>query len=229
MAKSSTSSHPPSLRHATDKLSCLAPLRASQRGTRRGLQGLGGAGLLALSLSLAYASGPYPDMLSTADRDRLSRYTPLRQATLDYVRAHADPQDLVLLEGVLDGSGADIAPAQLAGVWYCRTFKLSRNTKMPLVIYGNFACLVTDDNDGLRLQKLTGSQRTSGAFYDIGETRLAYVGAMALGDEGETLDYGVRQDRNQVGYLYAITPNRLRLELPAPPFESDFDILSLYR
>lgn len=204
-------------------------MRYIARGMLALLQSAGGLLLLTAGLAAVQASGTYPDMLSTADRDRLSRYTPLRQTTLDYVRAHAEQEDLTVLEATLDGSGADIPPAQLAGVWYCRTLKLSRNPELPLVVYGSFACLITDDSDGLRLQKLTGSQRTSGLFYDIGETRLAYVGALTLGDETEDLLYGARQDRNQVGYLYVITPDRLRLELPAPHFESDFDILALYR
>lgn len=203
--------------------------RVLESGIRPLLMSLCGILLFGAGALTAQATGPYPDMLTTADRDRLSRYAPLRRATLEYVRAHASPNDLAVLETALEGSAADIPPAQLAGVWYCRTLKLSRNPELPLIVYGNFACLITDDSDGLRLQKLTGSQRTSGVFYDIGETRLAYVGALTLGDENGELAYGARQDRNQVGYLYAITPNRLRLELPAPQFESDFDILALHR
>lgn len=177
----------------------------------------------------ALADGPYPDMLVTADRDRMQRFAPLRDDIIDYVQEHAARDELPVLNEVLNGSAIDIAPSALTGVWYCRTLKLSRDPELTLVVYGDFACLITDDHVGLRLQKLTGSQRTNGTFYDIGETRRAYVGALTLGDESGMVEYGDASDRNQVGYLYVLAPNRMRLELPAPHYESDFDILFLHR
>jgi len=189
---------------------------------------LAGATVLATA-GVAWAHGPYPDMLVTADRDRMQRYAPLRDDIIEYVQEHASRDELPVLNEVLYGSAIDIAPAALAGVWYCRTLKLSRNPELALIVYGDFACLVTDDHEGLRLQKLTGSQRTNGTFYDIGETRRAYVGALTLGDESGMVDYGDLPDRNQVGYLYVLSPDRMRLELPAPHYESDFDILFLHR
>lgn len=187
-------------------------------------------GLAASFLSVgAWASGPFPDMLSTADRDRLSRYEPVRRTTLAYVRAHANPIDLATLEAALAGSASDIPPAELAGEWRCRTIKLARNEELPLVIYASFRCLMHDDSAGLRLEKLTGSQRTKGTFYDIGETKLGYVGTLALGDEPNAPKYGEDPERNQVGYLIPVSATHMRLEFPSPVYEADFEVLELRR
>ena len=188
-----------------------------------------GSAVLFAVAACAQASGPFPDMLSTADRDRLSRYEPIRRATLEFVWQHAAPRDLAALQSVLNGSASDLRPAEMAGEWLCRTIKLSRKRDLPLVIYPDFRCVITDDPAGLRLKRLTGSQRTAGTFYDIGETRLGYVGALALGDEKRTPAYGENPERNHVGYLIAVSPERMRLEFPSPVFESDFDILELHR
>ncbi len=186
------------------------------------------AGLLLASTG-AVADGPFPDMLSTTDRDRLSRYEPVRRATLKYVREHASQADLLVLESVLAGSASDIAPADLAGDWNCRTLKLARKRELPLAIYASFRCRIIDDSAGLHLEKLSGSQRTAGTFYDIGETKLGYVGAQALGNETSPPRYGHSPERNQVGYLIPVSVTHMRLEFPQPPYESDFDILELRR
>jgi len=185
--------------------------------------------LLCAAVGGARATGPFPDMLSTADRDRLSRYEPIRRATLAFVQKHAEPEDLAVLQSVLQGSASDLAPADMAGEWLCRTIKLSRKRDLPLIIYPDFRCIITDDTAGLRLKRLTGSQRTAGTFYDVGETKLGYVGALALGDETRTPAYGENPERNHVGYLIAVSPERMRVEFPSPVFESDFDILELHR
>jgi hypothetical protein len=67
--------------------------------------------------------------------------------------------------------------ADMADEWQCRTLKLSG--LLPSAINDWFRCRITDDSAGLRLEKVTGLQRTAGPFYDLGETRLGYVGATA--------------------------------------------------
>lgn len=184
---------------------------------------------VALASGGAHADAPFPDMLSSLDRDRLSLYEPVRRATLAHVREHAEPALLQQLEAVLDGSARDIPPAELAGDWRCRLIKLSRKGELPLVIHPDFDCRVIDDEAGLRLEKTSGSQRTAGTFHDIGETRLGYAGALALGDEAAIPRYGERQERNQVGYLMPLSAQRMRLEFPRPQHEADLEILELRR
>lgn len=177
----------------------------------------------------ATTASPFPDMLSTADRDRLSRYEPVRRATLQHVREHADEVNAFTLNLILDGSARDIPPEQLTGEWSCNTVRLRRTQDRPMTVSPRFRCVVTKDRRGLKLQQLTGAKRTSGVFHDIGETRLGYVGAFALDAEAAPPRYGERADRNHVGYLIPLSPTRMRLEFPSPGYDSEFDILEFRR
>ena len=193
-----------------------------------------GAGAAFTAFALAWtagaaASGPFPDLLGAADRDRLVVDDEVRRDTIAYVRAHAAPGQVALLDAVLRGAAQDVPAAQMAGDWRCRTIKLARNPALPMVAYADFRCRITDDAAGLQLRKLTGSQRTAGTFFDIGQARRAYAGALSLGGEAGPLRYGQKPERNQVGYLIPLSPTHMRLELPLPQYESDFDILELRR
>jgi len=186
------------------------------------------AALAVVAASPAQADGPFPDMLTSADRDRLSMFDPIRRDILAYVGQHASRLDREELNHVLSGSATDLAPADMAGDWRCRSIQMWRDPGLPIVIYGDFRCRVTDDGAGLRLEKLTGSQRTGGTFYDVGETRLGYAGAQALGNEKTIPRYGAKRERNQAGYLMPISRDRMRLEFPRPT-NAEFEILELRR
>jgi hypothetical protein len=134
-----------------------------------------------------------------------------------------------MVDGVMAGEAAKLAPAKMAGDWRCRVIKLSQKPDLPIIAYSDFKCRITDDGAGLSLQKLTGSQRTNGTFYDINENKLAYVGALSLGDVKRVTRYGEDQESNEVGYLIPLSANRMRLELPSPMVESNFDVLELRR
>lgn len=180
-------------------------------------------------LPAAAMATPFPDMLSTADRDRLSRYEPVRRTTLQYARRHADAVNAFALDQVIEGSAQDIPLDQLTGEWSCNIIRLRRSTERPVTVSPRFKCLVTEDRRGLKLQQLTGARRTSGVFHDIGETRMGYVGAFAVGNEAAAPRYGERPDRNHVGYLIPLSPTRMRLEFPSPVYDSEFDILEFRR
>jgi hypothetical protein len=174
----------------------------------------------------ALAEGSFPNDLSPFDQRRLERFDAARAEAIAAARAGGKPADVAVLNGVLRGGAVTLAPAQMAGEWRCRTLKLGGN--LPLTVYADFKCRITDDGAGLRLEKLTGSQRTAGTFYDTAGKRLGYAGAEAWGEE-KPLRYGLDLQRDQVGYLVPVAPDRLRLELPLPMRESRFDILELRR
>lgn len=176
--------------------------------------------------ALAGATGIFPTDLSAADKDRLAKFDEARTSAIEMARKGGDPADVAVLEKVLEGDAIEIAPADMAGDWRCRTLKLGG--LLPLTVYGDFKCRITDDAAGLRLEKLTGSQRTTGTFYDLGEARLGYAGAGHYADE-RPRNYGDDPERDQVGYLIPISAERMRLEFPLPRYESHFDILELRR
>ncbi len=182
-----------------------------------------------LAAAPALADGAFPKMLSEVDRQRLDEYQDVRRITLEYVREHGSAADVKIVDGVMAGEAAKLAPAKMTGDWRCRVIKLSQKPDLPIIAYSDFKCRITDDGAGLSLQKLSGSQRTNGTFYDINDNQLAYVGALSLGDTKRVTRYGEAQESNEVGYLIPLSDKRMRLELPSPMAESNFDVLELRR
>ena len=99
---------------------------------------------------------------------------------------------------------------------------------LPLTIYDWFDCRISDDGSGWYLVKTSGSQRTSGRFYDDGDARLVYLGTLHYSRE-KLIDYGKDPERDQVAYVFRTGPQEFRMEFPAPKFESKLDILELKR
>jgi len=179
-----------------------------------------------LTAGAALAEGSFPNTLSDADRQGLEAFADTRAQAIETARAKGEAADVAQLERALQGEATALAPAAMAGDWRCRSIQFSQY--LAVIAYAEFRCRITDDTAGLRLEKLTGSQRTSGTFYDIGETRLGYAGAEAWGDNEQPYRYGQDPERDQVGYLVPVSSRHLRLELLDRGGRS-FSILDLRR
>jgi hypothetical protein len=179
----------------------------------------------------AWADGTLAGKLSADDRQRLESFDSVRGEAIGAARESDDKAALAALDAILSGKPEPIRGAtDLAGDWRCRVAKLGGSDTLPLVIYDWFRCRITDDGAGLRLDKISGSQRTAGTFYDDADAeRLTYVGASYYGHEGKPKPYGADAERDQVGYLVRVGRDRLRLEFPSPRRESQFDIMELER
>ena len=182
--------------------------------------------LVMASAGPALADGALPGLLSAQDRTRLERLDVLRGTALSEARARAAPADLAALDQALSGALLPVRNVDLTGAWRCRTLKMGRSAG--LVVYGWFRCRIVDDGAGWRLDKLTGSQRVSGRFYDDGETRMIFAGALAQGTEPRRA-YGQPGARSLVALAVRPGRDRLRLEFPEPPFDSAFDVMELER
>ena len=183
--------------------------------------------VLALGTAPAMADGALPRVMTAHDQQRLDTYEATRASALAEARAGGSADDLRVLDAVLSGSPLSFGEGfDMTGTWRCRTLKLGGT--LPLTIYGWFTCRVTDDGAGWRLEKTTGSQRTTGRFYTIDDTQLVYLGTLNMGSEGP-IPYATQADRDQVGVVVRPAANRLRIEFPKPAFESSLDILELQR
>ncbi len=182
--------------------------------------------LAGLPSGAARADGAIVQLLTAADKARLQRFEATRTAAVSAARSAGAPADVAVLDKVLSGKLLSVRSADLTGDWRCRTIKLGKSAG--LVVYGWFRCRIVDDGAGWRLDKLTGSQRVSGRFYDDGETRMIFAGALSFGDEPRQA-YGRPGARNQVALAVRPGPDRLRLEFPEPEFESAFDVMELER
>jgi hypothetical protein len=183
------------------------------------------AALLALSASSALADGVVQKLMTAADKARLEAYEDTRAEALTEAK-DGDQAQLAELEALLAKPLLSLPDFDLGGDWRCRTTKLGGLS--PLVVYGWFKCRVSDDGSGWKLEKLSGSQRTTGRFYDDSQTRTIYLGSFSIaGDKPQP--YGSGPDTDQVGYAFRTGPAEWRIEFPAPKYESNLDILEFRR
>ena len=176
---------------------------------------------------MASADGEIDKLMTAADKARLADYDKTRAEAIAEARKGGTAQDVAILDAILAGKALAFSQDfDFTGNWQCRTVKLGGSPA--LTVYGWFKCRVTDDGSGWRLEKLTGSQRTAGAFYTDSDTRLIYIGALHYGDE-KPKRYASDADRDQVAYVLRPDEKRVRLEFPSPKYESKLDIIELTR
>jgi hypothetical protein len=53
------------------------------------------------------------------------------------------------------------------------------------------------------------------------------LGTLVLGDEERAMQYGEDEMRDVAGFIERIGPNRWRLVMPSPHFESRLDVMDL--
>jgi hypothetical protein len=57
--------------------------------------------------------------------------------------------------------------------------------------------------------------------------RQVLLGSLVLGDEQRAMQYGQDETRDVAGFIERIGPDRWRLVMPQPHFESQLDIMEL--
>ena len=177
--------------------------------------------------AMARADGEIDKIMTAGDKARLASFDRVRTEAIAEANEGGAPTDVATLDAVLAGGNLAFSEGfDLTGHWQCRTLKLGGN--LPLTVYGWFKCRVSDDGSGWKLEKLTGSQRTSGAFYTESDTRLIFIGASHYSDE-KPKRYGSDPDRDQIAYAVRPDEKRVRLEFPSPKYESKLDIIELVR
>ena len=78
------------------------------------------------------------------------------------------------------------------------------------------------------MSKITGSQRTTGYFYQESGTRLIYLGSGYVQGE-KPKPYGAGPEFDQVAYAERLAEQKIVLLFPKPYYESHMDILVLER
>jgi hypothetical protein len=181
--------------------------------------------MLAATTNLALADGAVQKLMTPADSVRLERFEATRKEALE--EAHSgDPAASSELDTILAKQSLPLEDFDPVGDWQCRTVKAGGLAK--LVIYDWFKCRITDDGSGWKLEKLTGSQRTTGRFYTDSDIRAIYLGSFYVA--GQTpAPYGTGPETDQVGYAFRSGADEWRIEFPAPHYESKFDILEFRR
>jgi hypothetical protein len=175
----------------------------------------------------AQADGALPKLLTATDQKRLAHFEATRTGAVAEATAEGAPADVAVLKAALSGRPLSFGGFDPTGNWTCRTIKLG-GMAPPLVVYGRFRCRISDDGAGWWLEKLRGSQRTTGRFYSESDTRLIYLGSgFIAGDTPKP--YGAGLEWDQVAVAERLAGNRLVLQFPSPYAESAFDLLVLER
>jgi len=180
---------------------------------------------LALPNGSALADGVVQKLMTQADKVRLGKHDATRKSALEEARA-GDPAEFTALDTLVAKPLLSTPDFDLGGEWRCRTIKMGGIS--PLVVYDWFKCRVSDDGAGWMLEKTSGSQRTSGRFYDDGQQRMIYLGSFFIAGD-QPRPYSSGPDSDQVGYAFRTGEAEWRIEFPKPYYESKFDILEFKR
>ena len=171
----------------------------------------------------------YRQVISDDDRIRLRDWRSSFEAGLDAARK-AGHGDQIAREGaLLEPDSALAGPAIPNGLYRCRVIKLGARTvgSPDYASYPGFTCRVRQERSLQRLGKLSGAQRYVGLIFPADAIRNVFLGTLAFGDESRALQYGQDEQRDVAGYVERIGPDRWRLLMPEPHFESRMDVMEL--
>jgi len=164
-----------------------------------------------------------------SDRKRLRDWRQTFVAAIDAARKSGHSAELAR-EGVLLDPDAALGGGPIPnGAYRCRVIKVGAKSQgmLDYVAYPAFTCSIAAQRDLQQLAKLNGSQRQFGLIFPGDLLRQVFLGTLVLGDETRALQYGQDDSRDVVGYVERIGPNRWRLFMPSPHFESQLDVMEL--
>ena len=171
----------------------------------------------------------YKDVISENDRFRLRDWRKTFEDALGAARKAGHAREIGAEGVLLDPDAALAGPAIPNGMYRCRVIKLGAKEpgNLDYVSYPGFTCRVRAERQLQRLAKLSGSQRYLGLIFPGDAIRNVFLGTLVLGDERRALQYGQDEQRDVAGYVERIGPNRWRLIMPQPHFESRLDVMEL--
>jgi hypothetical protein len=168
-------------------------------------------------------------VVTSDDRDRLRDWRTSFVTALEAARKSGHAADIAREGALLDPDAALGGGPIPNGLYRCRVIKLGAKSPglLDYVAYPGFTCRI-DPKKGLqRLAKLNGSQRYVGILFPNDQIRQVFLGTLVLGDETRMLQYGQDDTRDVAGDVERIGPDRWRLVMPKPHFESQLDVMEL--
>lgn len=177
----------------------------------------------------ARAGADWREAATDADRTRLRTWRDAFVKALATARASGNA-DLLGAEGPLLTPDAALGdPAPPPGAYRCRSIRLGAvaPATRDFVAAEPMPCRVERIDGGLALIQQSGAQQPAGRLYPGGAMRMIFLGAMRLADEPRALDYGRDPERNMAGILERIGPERWRLVLPWPRWESTLQVIEI--
>ena len=178
---------------------------------------------------IAQPSRDWRAVATESDRERLRDWRTAFVDALRAARSSGNGSD-VEREGVLLNPDAALGGGPIPnGEYRCRVIKVG--AKQPgllnFVAYPPFKCRIQQGAELQDFVKLTGSQRQVGKLFPDDMLRQVFLGTLVLGDETRAMRYGRDTQRDVAGFVERIGPNRWRLIMPRPHFESQMDVMEL--
>ena len=166
---------------------------------------------------------------SESDRERLRDWRVTFQQALAAARRAGHGPAIAREGALLDPDAALPTPAIPNGFYRCRVIKLGAQSQgmLDYISYPAFTCRVRPQRELQRLEKLSGSQRYVGVIFPQDAIRQVFLGTLVLGDERRAMQYRQDPTRDVAGHLERVGPNRWRLVMPRPRFESQLDVMEL--
>lgn len=165
---------------------------------------------------------------SDADRERIAHWRDSFVAALKAARAQHGAE--IDAEGpLLLPDSAQDRVAFGPGHYSCRIIKLgAQDPAMPtLKILPTVPCDVGTTGALLSLRLRAGPQRPDALLYPDLVRRMILLGSLTLGDEVMAHDYGQDATRDMAGIVERTDDGRWRILLPAPHFESLYDVIEV--
>lgn len=175
------------------------------------------------------AAADWRSTATQADRERLRNWRAAWMAALAQAKFAVD-LNRIKAEGALLKPDAALGDAALPeGRYKCRVIKLGSQSAngRPITAYPAYDCRVDEEGDLQGFSKVSGSQRPVGVLFPGGDTRQVFLGTLMLGDETRAIEYGQDTERDMAGVVERVGPNKWRLVLPYPRFESVLDVIEL--
>ena len=172
----------------------------------------------------------WKDVATKDDRQRLGDWRASFVAALDAAKKAGHAADIAREGALLDPDAALGTPALPNGIYHCRVIKLGTkedSSGPEYVANPPFLCRVKAERALQRFNKFGGSQRYVGLIFPGDAVHQVFLGTLVLGDETSALQYGQDELRDLAGYVERIGPNRWRLLMPKPHFESQFEVMEL--
>jgi hypothetical protein len=178
---------------------------------------------------IPHQSHDWREIATGPDRERLREWRSAFVSALRAARASGHSAEIDR-EGALLQPDAALGGGPIPnGAYRCRVIKLGGRSPglVDFVAYPTFACRIRQEAGVQGFAKLTGSQRQVGLIFPGDALRQVFLGTLLLGDESQAMQYGRDTERDVAGYVERIGPNRWRLIMPRPHFESRMDVMEL--
>ena len=163
------------------------------------------------------------------DRERLRDWRSAFVSGLNAARKAGHGAEIAREGALLEPDAALVGGPIPNGSYACRVIKLGAKSPgmLDYVSYPPFACHIRQERDLRSFAKLTGSQRPVGLIFAGDALRQIFLGTLVLGDEREARQYGQDETRDVAAFVERVGPNRWRMVIPRPAFESQVDVIEL--